>query len=120
ERVELGHEAQRVRAGEREEEDLGGRLVDRAEPRAEVLGVERRAGHADDLAAELLERGLELPAVRLPHRVIRVEDVDAFAHLVDDILREAVRLHARIGLVREVDRKSTRLNSSHEWISYAV
>src|SRR6266536_4653100 len=27
---------------------------------------------------------------------------------------------ARLGLVDAVDRKSTRLNSSHEWISYAV
>src|SRR5207247_10067994 len=26
----------------------------------------------------------------------------------------------RVPGVREVDRKSTRLNSSHEWISYAV
>src|SRR3989454_9610698 len=48
--VELGHQAQRVRAGEGEEEDLRGRLIDGAEPRAEVLGVERRPRDADDLA----------------------------------------------------------------------
>src|SRR5207247_10731550 len=33
----------------------------------------------------------------------------------------AIRIMKELGAaVREVDRKSTRLNSSHEWISYAV
>src|SRR6266849_1816886 len=28
--------------------------------------------------------------------------------------------HHYLGVIRRIDRKSTRLNSSHEWISYAV
>ena len=102
ERVELRHQSQRVGTGERQEEHVGVRLVDGAEPGAEVLRVERRAGHADHLAAELLERGLELAPVGLAHRVVGVEDVDLLAHLVDDVLRQAGRLHARVRLVREV------------------
>ena len=100
--VELGHEAERVGAGEGEEEHVGVGLVDGAEPRAEVLGVERRPRDADHVAAQLLEGRLELAAVRLPHGVVGVEDVDALAHLVDDVLREPVGLHPRVGLVGEV------------------
>ena len=81
---------------------VGIRLVDGAEPGAEVLGVERRAGDADHLAAELLERGLELAPVGLAHRVVGVEDVDLLAHLVDDVLGEPGGLHPRVRLVREV------------------
>src|SRR5437899_2059104 len=60
------------------------------------------AGHPHHLAAELLDRRLELAAVRLAHRVVGVEDVDLLAHLVDDVPGEAVGLHPRVGLVAEV------------------
>src|SRR5207247_10583335 len=39
-----------------------------------------------------------------------------FVHRLLPETRDAVDLHRRY----EADRKSTRLNSSHEWISYAV
>src|SRR3989304_3932980 len=60
------------------------------------------SGAPAHLAPQLLERGLELAAVGLPHRVVRVEDVGVLAHLVDDVLRQPVGLHPRVGLVREV------------------
>ena len=102
ERVQLRHQAERVGAREGQEQHVGARLVDGAEPGAEVLGVEGGAGHAHHLAAELLDRRLELAPVGLAHGVVGVEDVDALAHLVEDVLGEPVGLHPRVGLVREV------------------
>src|SRR5207247_10283891 len=68
-------------------------------------------------------RGLADPRVRL----LDVEDVQAVdPHLVDERLHVgAFLLRADVDAGRQVDvlgedRKSTRLNSSHEWISYAV
>src|SRR5438105_5418206 len=37
-----------------------------------------------------------------------------------DVVRERAVERAHVRPVRHQDRKSTRLNSSHEWISYAV
>src|SRR5207247_9713450 len=62
---------------------------------------------------------------------VLVDPVDEGLGVVDDLLPFA-RLHPadddRVGMVSgetvdlllQLDRKSTRLNSSHEWISYAV
>src|SRR5438105_12077475 len=45
-------------------------------------------------------------------------DLDAIARLKST--HELAPLLARLQLATQGDRKSTRLNSSHEWISYAV
>src|SRR6266536_2021676 len=45
---------------------------------------------------------------------------DALPIFLDLVDRDGVERHHRDDLLGEEDRKSTRLNSSHEWISYAV
>src|SRR5688572_32536767 len=57
------------------------------------------------------------------HRIAVVvrEDVDARDAQVGEQAFEQVGLvEDRVGVVRRLDRKSTRLNSSHSQISYAV
>src|SRR5438105_6447127 len=49
--------------------------------------------------------------IRIPNKRLVYRLTDSFAHYAGLLLR------MRIG---QADRKSTRLNSSHEWISYAV
>src|SRR5260221_4634167 len=41
-------------------------------------------------------------------------------HLLEDVLQRGRHAHARRHRERQADRKSTRLNSSHTVISYAV
>src|SRR5207247_3434271 len=61
------------------------------------------ATRAEELAARLRDKGIPLPAIH---------------HGREGML--AVGTHRQADLVVSADRKSTRLNSSHEWISYAV
>src|SRR5438105_9438459 len=45
---------------------------------------------------------------------------DAHEHVVDAVMEQRRVAHHRSTFSGVRDRKSTRLNSSHEWISYAV
>src|SRR5207247_5114772 len=65
----------------------------------------------------VLNEGDPLPSVRTVAAEFRVNPLTvlkAYQQLVDEDLVEMKR---GLGML---DRKSTRLNSSHEWISYAV
>src|SRR3712207_8867731 len=75
-----------------------------------------------DLPIRLLERDLSVPLVLLPadlrHPVnVGVVELLDGLHVVHE-LREILELRPLV--VRRRDRKSTRLNSSHANISYAV
>src|SRR5438105_10063844 len=83
-----------------------------------VAAVERidRGREAGGLAGEA--RQYEAAAARAHHLgKIRAGVAGRLVALEDHV--DAVRLEA-FDPARERDRKSTRLNSSHEWISYAV
>src|SRR6266536_4836053 len=90
-----------------DDEDAGG--LDLPRPREVILhGVRAREG--------------ELPQIVVRHRQVRQHEV---LHLLGrEVFGEAQgvarlwKLLFLVGLLE--DRKSTRLNSSHEWISYAV
>src|SRR5690349_24257981 len=105
----------RVRAGH-DERALGeaARVQDAEGAARLALGLEVR---------ELLDRDAELLAERLlgPHGVAgdAVERRAALGEVVEDLLVDA-QLVGADGREREGDRKSTRLNSSHVEISYAV
>src|SRR5256886_13271257 len=73
-------------------------------------------------AAQQLLRGLDLTK-----GLLQVDDVDAGAfgedeapHLRIPATRLVAEVHARFQQILQLDRKSTRLNSSHSQISYAV
>src|SRR5207247_3293837 len=67
-------------------------------------------------------RGLHGPLEHAGHRGVQASEL-VEGQLVRGLRRIDPRLEHRFGLVHVVDagedRKSTRLNSSHEWISYA-
>src|SRR5687768_18105087 len=81
---------------------------------AELLGGDRWEVHrvADDaVAEEIAERGRRLHA----HQLL------AFTGGRGDVRRgDDLRQHLQAGVWRRLDRKSTRLNSSHGYSSYAV
>src|SRR5688500_19873362 len=63
----------------------------------------------------------DLEALLLPHRVHRVDEVvDAALRLELGVETDVERDRERVALGQRPDRKSTRLNSSHLVISYAV
>src|SRR5207247_4792583 len=102
-----------VRLGQQRDDEVAERRVARVEDRDPVLRrvhrvreepVDRRVDRVTDGADESIER--------LPTRA----DVQA----EDPRPREVRRLVEVVGPNHRRDRKSTRLNSSHEWISYAV
>src|SRR5207247_6273103 len=74
-----------------------------------------------DVGFDLLERDLG-PHVRIAFGpcLDREGHVYAIHQLVRAELGHALAYGAADELLRLQDRKSTRLNSSHEWISYAV
>src|SRR5207247_10147512 len=74
-------------------------------------------GHANlETVAHPFHQGREPhPDPHAPQRERRDEEVVPLAHLARQLL---LRL-PRIAVLEIQDRKSTRLNSSHEWISYA-
>src|SRR5205085_5057407 len=90
-----------------------------------VRGDQQRSGLRDDgdagelFALEELERGAA--AGREPRHVVRQAELLQCTRRIraaDD--RERVRLSDGLGNGLRPDRKSTRLNSSHSQISYAV
>src|SRR5207247_8671018 len=74
-----------------------------------LVGVAPRR-HALDLGADLVGLGVRVG----PH-----DHADAAAIVGDRVGEHARRPRSTWRLLGQ-DRKSTRLNSSHEWISYAV
>src|SRR5207247_11223703 len=79
--------------------------------RSQAIDVDHRTRDVDPLLGRHL-----LPDQR--HREQRHEVIRT-----DRLLRDRAQRRERLHLLREIghqDRKSTRLNSSHEWISYAV
>src|SRR5207244_10486671 len=70
--------------------------------------------------SDLLERLIPLPDAFL--NVGAVVDRHRVLHVPDDLLPRRRELGAVIGFLESpaIDRKSTRLNSSHQIISYAV
>src|SRR5207247_7248940 len=87
------------------------------------------AGEVEGAAAAAVDRARQIAQVPgaevavIHEHLIAVEGVgDVFVHDAVDAARrirlDPDRSGQRIGIER--DRKSTRLNSSHEWISYAV
>src|SRR5207247_10290688 len=66
------------------------------------------------------QQGSGVLAVRLHDDGLKVEEIETPSPDPGEVL---VRVHAAAitrGELEWPDRKSTRLNSSHEWISYAV
>src|SRR6266849_10172268 len=61
-------------------------------------------------AVETTIAGLDRGEIRLAEKL-------AGEWIVNAWVQQAILLYFRL---RQLDRKSTRLNSSHEWISYAV
>src|SRR5207247_9817026 len=66
------------------------------------------------------------PRFRSTWRVATVETTTATRSLNPDVFKTVAEVYPDVLLIPEnelmryLDRKSTRLNSSHEWISYAV
>src|SRR5438105_12075940 len=85
-----------------------------------IREIARRLQLSRNTVRTILKQQGEMPTYRRKHKV-RIE-----AELLERLYREChgwtQRVHEK--LVEEegiqIDRKSTRLNSSHEWISYAV
>src|SRR5207247_8991810 len=73
---------------------------------SDIISDDKRAG-------EVIQRLRDLLRKDVPHQLVL--DLNA-------LIRDVARLLSSDALIRNVtiDRKSTRLNSSHEWISYAV
>src|SRR5438105_9094050 len=104
---------------------------------SQAFDVEQRLLQQHELGLDLdveaprgLEQAQQQPAevdfLQRPREYRLADRADRRLELVDPRVRRhpagvEVRLrHAAIVAVEEGDRKSTRLNSSHEWISYAV
>src|SRR2546430_2534491 len=93
------------------------------EPRAErlesgLLGREARGEVRHRIAPGAAVRDLRLGEDTLQEPVPPAVDHVAHARDVDEVDADAVDPHA--GSLTDLDRKSTRLNSSHSQISYAV
>src|SRR5438034_8141047 len=73
-------------------------------------GISSRGGLGRCVERRDLRRAVEVPV-----RLVAIERPDRGADLVDDVVRQACGIGTE-----ERDRKSTRLNSSHTVISYAV
>src|SRR5207247_9141439 len=104
--------------GWREDEVLGRPLADTIIPPA------LRSAHASGLArylasgeARVLGRRIELTGIRRDGTEFPVELAIA---VIGSGRTRTKPLNVRVRPLPMTDRKSTRLNSSHEWISYAV
>src|SRR2546422_4854933 len=86
------------------------------------LGCDKATVDSERLVGELVGHGAVVSPDLLHADVILVNTcgfIDAAKQESIDALLSAARLKAQ-GDVKAVDRKSTRLNSSHGYISYAV
>src|SRR5438105_7880524 len=113
----------REMAGEAAEAADHAALADRGAAGHGYAGGER-AVRADAHVVPDHDEVVELDAL-LDHRVVDGAAVDGGVGSDLDVVADAHRAELRhlepgAALGRETDRKSTRLNSSHEWISYAV
>src|SRR5258708_24865511 len=81
-----------------------------------------RIGEGWDTHALVTGRPLVLGGVTIPHThgLLGHSDADALLHALTDALLGAAGMGVRDGHPAQQDRKSTRLNSSHQIISYAV
>src|SRR6267143_7023701 len=96
--------------------DVGApRILDEGDGDAERVNFGIRALQLDALCLQLLAELLEVLH-------FEADVIDRAALRPDDWLcrRREIQRHSRQGARRERDRKSTRLNSSHSSISYAV
>src|SRR5690242_21400744 len=83
-----------------------------AQAGADVIPTSRRADQVDIAAREIEELG---------RRTLRVTSDVADRSSLERVLAEALNAFGQVDiLVNSADRKSTRLNSSHMSISYAV
>src|SRR5690606_40948941 len=102
------------------EQHLGARVADGRQKRRHVRGVRRVAGEVNYLETELL-RVLPRPfGGRDGKQVIGRDDRDLLGRVGQVRGHLQHRIQVRGGQGQGADRKSTRLNSSHVKISYAV
>src|SRR2546422_2540513 len=93
--------------------------------RIHAVGASRQFKTRESLTAESF--GREPRAWLLEHALIPADLLDAWKAVTEQALASVARCYERAGEVRSIrlhgdcqDRKSTRLNSSHGYISYAV
>src|SRR5207247_5865593 len=82
--------------------------------------LEQARGLQVDARTDVFSLGVliyEMVAGRLPFEGSNINEI--VASILSDKEPSPLVRYAR-GVPAELDRKSTRLNSSHEWISYAV
>src|SRR5438105_15897049 len=89
---------------------------DVSEPRRRIPAMEQR-GFPEEVRATFLSPG---SAGRSPARCLKSARWLARSGPDSERSPQASRDRSRRPACRRGDRKSTRLNSSHEWISYAV
>src|SRR5207247_5203205 len=102
------------------ERALGGAVIEHEQLAARA--VQARDDGAVAAAARVLAHPLVHPRAHVGRAVERDrldEDLDGAAAREADLPRVLVA-EVHLEQARAQDRKSTRLNSSHEWISYAV
>src|SRR5438552_5963561 len=89
-------------------------------------GLGREISDADQVVRGESERKHPVHAARtpmacLPHQPDGLEPAEDFLHPLAPLLADRVaRVEEIFGWLKTIDRKSTRLNSSHQIISYAV
>src|SRR5207247_7891806 len=84
----------------------------------ERLAAPSAAAPADDYAFQMDEETFRAFYERTARSVwVYLSRITGDAQAADDLLQET---YYRFLRAERADRKSTRLNSSHEWISYAV
>src|SRR5207247_7636234 len=83
-------------------------------------GVKRymQSGHPDRLLAPLIRESSGFREANWDEALNRV--ASRIREIQERHGPDAVAVYGGASLTTEKDRKSTRLNSSHEWISYAV
>src|SRR6266853_3426857 len=120
-KIRIARAAQRVAEGERYEEGAGrlgllGVLAHHADGGGgDALGFERAGQHTSGVRAEGAGRRDQGHVDAL----VAEAAADLRPGLLLDALQVPLRAHERV-VMRSRDRKSTRLNSSHSQISYAV